>query len=130
MSIPDDLQYTSHDEWVRVDGDVISVGITAYAQDQLGELVHVELPDVGATFAAQDVVCEIESVKAVADLNTPIAGTVAEVNVAIEEHLQILSTDPFNEGWMVKIAPKTKGLTAKDLMDAAAYEEFLAAKEH
>ena len=132
---PDDRKYTPSHEWVKESGDHILIGITDFAVDELcsgneGDLVYCDLPEPGRELDEGETFGEIESVKAVADLNTPIAGTVAEVNVAIEEHLQILSTDPFNEGWMVKITPKAKGLNGKDLMDAAAYEEFLAAKEH
>lgn len=119
MSIPDDLQYTSHDEWVRVDGDVISVGITAYAQDQLGELVHVELPDVGATFAAQDVVCEIESVKAVAEIYAPAGGTVTEVNQALEDNPEAMNSDPYGS-WIYKL--RVDG-AVDGLMSPAAYSE-------
>lgn len=117
MSIPDDLQYTSHDEWVRVEGDVIAVGITAYAQDQLGELVHVELPEVGATFSAEDVVCEIESVKAVAEIYAPTAGTIVEVNQGLEDSPEAMNSDPYGS-WIYKLRVEA---VPDGLLDAAAY---------
>ena len=79
MNIPEDLRYSSHDEWVRVEGDLVIVGITDFAQDQLGELVHVELPEVGAVVEAGEEVCEVESVKAVAEVYSPLGGEVVEV---------------------------------------------------
>ncbi len=131
---PDDRKYTKSHEWVKLDGDTIKIGITDFAVTELcsgneGDLVYCDLPEPGRELDAGETFGEIESVKAVADLNTPLAGTVAEVNVAIEEHLEILSRDPFNDGWMIKITPKSKSLDVDGLMDAAAYEELLAAKE-
>lgn len=119
MSIPEDLQYTSHDEWVRVEGDTITIGITAYAQDQLGELVHVELPEVGASFGADDVVCEIESVKAVAEIYAPAAGTVTEVNQALEDNPEAMNADPYGS-WIYKLRVES---APEGLMSAAAYSE-------
>lgn len=119
MSIPDDLQYTSHDEWVRTEGDVLSVGITAYAQDQLGELVHVELPEVGATVSAEDVVCEIESVKAVAEIYAPTAGTIVEVNQALADSPEAMNSDPYGS-WIYKLQATS---APTGLLDATAYAE-------
>ena len=131
---PDDRKYTNTHEWVKLDGETITVGITDFAVQELcsgneGDLVYCDLPEPGRALELGETFGEIESVKAVADLNTPVAGTVLEVNVAIEEHLEILSRDPFNEGWMVRLQPKSKVLDGKNLIDAAAYEELLAAKE-
>ncbi len=131
---PDDRKYTKTHEWVKKDGDNIKIGITDFAVQELcsgneGDLVYCDLPEPGRELETGETFGEIESVKAVADLNTPVGGTVLEVNVAIDEHLEILSRDPWNEGWMVKIAPKSKALDGDNLMDAAAYEELLAAKE-
>ena len=95
-----------------------------------GDLVYCDLPEPGRSLENGETFGEIESVKAVADLNAPVACTVIEANVAIEEHLEILSRDPFAEGWMIKVQPKSKGFEGLDLMDAAAYEEHLAALEH
>lgn len=128
---PDDRKYTKSHEWVKQDGDSFLVGITDFAVDELcsgneGDLVYCDLPEPGRELDEGETFGEIESVKAVSDLNTPVAGTVAEVNVAIEEHLEILSKDPFNEGWMVRITPKSKTLSGDHLMDAAGYEEFIS----
>ena len=128
---PDDRKYTKTHEWVKQSGDKVAVGITDFAVNELcsgneGDLVYCDLPEPGRTLEAGETFGEIESVKAVADLNTPVAGTVAEVNVGIEEHLEILSRDPFNEGWMVRLTPKTKALDAPGLLDLTAYEALLA----
>lgn len=130
---PDDRKYTKDHEWVLIDGDHALFGITDFAVDELcngneGDLVYCDLPEEGRTLEAGETFGEIESVKAVADLNAPIGGTVVETNEAIEEHLQILSTDPFKKGWMVKIKPASKNLDG--LMDAAEYEAFVAEKAH
>jgi len=132
---PDDRKYTKTHEWVKLDGDTATFGITDFAVQELcsgneGDLVYCDLPEPGRQLAQGETFGEIESVKAVADLNAPIAGSVLEVNVAIEEHLEILSRDPFNEGWMVRLTPTSKSLDGEHLLDAAAYEDFLSAKEH
>ena len=119
MKIPDDLQYTDHDEWVRVDGSVLAVGITEYAQDQLGEIVHVELPDVGKAVGAGEVVCEIESVKAVAEIYAPTAGKVIEVNSALEDAPESLNSDPYGS-WIYKLEVSS---APTGLMDAAQYKD-------
>ncbi len=118
MNIPEDLQYTDHDEWVRVEGDVLTVGISDHAQDQLGELVHVELPDVGSTVAVGEVVCEVESVKAVAEIYAPANGEVIEVNGALEDDAEAINGDPYG-AWIYKL----KAAAAPDgLLDAATYQ--------
>ena len=131
---PDDRKYLDSHEWAKLDGDLIVVGITDFAVVELsngneGDLVYCDLPVVGREIEQGETFGEIESVKAVADLNTPIGGTVVEVNVAIEEHLEILSRDPFQEGWMVRLKPESKSLDGPDLMDAAAYRELLDREE-
>ena len=113
----------------------VQIGITDFAVQELcsgneGDLVYCDLPEVGRVLEAGETFGEIESVKAVADLNTPVAGTVAEINPTIEEHLEVLSKDPFNEGWMVKIQLKSKQINTSDMMDAAAYESFLSEGAH
>ena len=132
---PDDRKYTRTHEWVKLDGDTVTVGITDFAVQELcsgneGDLVYCDLPEPGRSLEAGETFGEIESVKAVADLNSPIAGTVVEVNVSIEEHLEVLSSDPFHKGWMVRIAPRSKDLSGDGLLDAAQYEEFLASQAH
>jgi len=131
---PDDRKYTKTHEWVKMDGDVAIIGITDFAVNELcsgneGDLVYCDLPEPGRMLTAGETFGEIESVKAVADLNTPVEGTVLEVNVDIEEHLEILSRDPWNQGWILKVG-KSKTPATVDLIDAAAYEEHLAAEKH
>ena len=132
---PNDRKYTKSHEWVKPEGETMLVGITDFAVQELcsgneGDLVYCDLPEPGRSLEAGETFGEIESVKAVADLNAPVAGTVTEVNVSIEEHLEILSRDPWNQGWIMRIQPRTRSLDSADLMDAAAYEAFIAAEKH
>ena len=128
---PDDRKYTKSHEWVKQDGETLLIGITDFAVQELcsgneGDLVYCDLPEVGRELTAGETFGEIESVKAVADLNTPVAGKVAAINTAIEDHLEILSKDPFNEGWMVRLTPVGDNpLGGDNLIDAAAYEAFI-----
>jgi len=130
---PDDRKYTKTHEWVKQDGDTVLVGITDFAVNELcsgneGDLVYCDLPEPGRELDTGETFGEIESVKAVADLNTPVSGTVKEVNVSIEEHLEILSRDPFQEGWMVRLEG-AGALDGKELLDVGAYEALIAAEE-
>lgn len=132
---PDDRKYTKSHEWVKIDGETILVGITDHAVQELcsgneGDLVYCDLPETGRILEEGETFGEIESVKAVADLNTPVAGTVLEVNLQIEEHLEILAEDPFGKGWLIRLEGKVKSLEQPELIDAAAYEEFVASEEH
>ncbi|MEZ4236558.1 MAG: glycine cleavage system protein GcvH [Myxococcota bacterium] len=122
MKIPDDLKYTDHDEWVRIEGDVLVVGITDYAQDQLGELVHVELPAVGKQVKAGQAACEVESVKAVAEIFAPADGEIVAVNEILEDAAENINGDPYGS-WIykLKVAAVPGGL-----LDAAAYRAKLA----
>jgi len=129
---PNDRKYTESHEWVKLDGDTMLIGITDFAVNELcsgneGDLVYCDLPEEGRIVEAGETFGEIESVKAVADLNSPIAGTVVEVNAAIEDHLEILSSDPWQQGWMIRIKPNSKSLDG--LLDADAYEASLAKSE-
>lgn len=124
MGVPADLKYTSHDEWVRVDGDVVTIGITDFAQGELGELVHVELPDVDDDIAAGDAACEVESVKAVAEVYSPVSGTVVEVNSDLEDSPETINEDPYGAGWLVKLSVADQSALG-DLMDASAYQAKL-----
>ena len=130
MSSPSGLRYLDTHEWARLDGREVVVGITRFAVDALQDLVFIDLPDAGAAVTAKKAFGEIESVKAVADLNAPVAGTVSEINVSVEEHLEILSRDPWNQGWLIKLEPRTKSLDGPELMDAQAYEAFITASKH
>ena len=131
---PDDRKYTQTHEWVKPDGDTMLIGITDFAVQELSngndsDLVYCDLPEPGRALAAGETFGEIESVKAVSDLNAPVAGEVVESNPAIEEHLEILAEDPWDKGWMVRLKPASKSLDG--LMDAAGYEAFLQkAKQH
>ena len=120
MNIPDDLRYSSDHEWIRRDGDVITIGITDYAQDSLGDVVFVEQAEVGQTLAASDTFTEVESTKSVSDIYAPVSGTVTEVNPAIVENPELLNSDPYGDGWICRITMADP--TQFDaLMDAAAY---------
>ncbi len=130
---PDDRKYNKSHEWVKVDGDIALIGITDFAVQELcsgneGDLVYCDLPEPGRILEIGETFGEIESVKAVADLNSPVAGTITEINMEIEEHLEILYEDPFDRGWMIKVQLKTKSLDGLDMIDVAAYEELVAAK--
>ena len=125
---PDDRKYAPTHEWVKPDGDTMLIGITDFAVQELSngndsDLVYCDLPEAGRTLASGETFGEIESVKAVSDLNTPVAGEVLEANPAIEDHLEILASDPWDKGWMIRIKPTSKSL--EGLMDAAGYEAFL-----
>ena len=116
-SYPDDLRYTTEHEWVRRDGDAVVVGITWYAQDQLGDVVYVDLPAGGARVEAGQPFGEVESTKSVSDLFAPLSGSISERNEALEERPELVNSDPYGEGWMVRIDPD----------DASAVDEMLSA---
>jgi len=125
---PDDRKYAKTHEWVKADGDTMLIGITDFAVQELSngndsDLVYCDLPEPGRMLGAGDTFGEIESVKAVSDLNSPVAGEVLEVNKDIEEHLEILASDPWNQGWMIRIKPGSKSL--EGLMSAEEYDQFL-----
>jgi len=122
---PADLRYDKEHEWVRVEGDVAVIGISEYAQDQLGEVVYVDLPEVGDELIAGDTFGEIESVKSVSELFAPVSGTVVEVNDELDTASEVINSDPYGAGWMVKI--KLSDASQLDaLMSAGEYEAFVA----
>ena len=121
---PDDLRYTKDHEWVRLKGDRGTVGITHYAQKQLGDVVYLELPEVGRTLKVQDSFGTVESVKAVSELLSPVAGEVVEVNAALVQAPEKINSDPYGEAWMVAIRLADPA-AVKALMDAAAYKAFV-----
>ena len=125
MSVPEELQYTRSHEWVRTEGDTATIGITDHAQDELGDIVFVELPEEGVTFDAGDSFGTVESVKAVSDLYTPVGGEVVEVNEALSGSPEKINEDPYGEGWIVKIQVSGEG----DLLSASDYEQFLEEEE-
>ena len=122
MNIPDELRYSTDHEWIRVDGDsaTITIGITDYAQDALGDVVFVEAPEVGTEVAATDTFTEVESTKSVSDIYAPVSGTIAEANTSLDDQPELLNSDPYGEGWIVKIAMSDSS-QLDGLMDAAAY---------
>lgn len=124
MNIPSNLKYTKDHEWVKVDGDVATVGITDYAQDQLGDIVFVDIQTQGETLDKEEVFGAIEAVKTVADAFMPISGEIIEVNAALEGAPQTVNTDPYGEGWMIKIK-LTNPAELDELMDADAYTAIL-----
>ena len=125
---PENLTYLESHEWVRQDGECAIVGITDYALEQLGELVFLDLPEVGRTVHQGEAIGEVESVKAVSDLNSPLSGEILEVNAELADNLGTLQSDPFDAGWLVKIQPITNE-NDKTLMDAAAYQLLVEAAD-
>jgi glycine cleavage system H protein len=123
-SYPDDLLYHPEHDWARVDGDTASLGITWFAQDQLGEVVFFSLPAVGATVTKDEPYAEVESVKAVSDVIAPLSGEITAVNEALSEDPDKINSDPYGEGWLVQIKLSDPSETSS-LMDAAAYEASL-----
>jgi glycine cleavage system H protein len=122
---PDDLRYSPEHEWVRVEGSVATIGITSFAADELGDIVFVELPEVGARLTQFAAFGVVESVKAVSDLFAPIAGEVAEVNDALRTSPELLNSDPFGAGWIAKVA-LADAAELEGLLDAGAYAELTA----
>jgi glycine cleavage system H protein len=120
---PSNLKYTKEHEWVRVEGNHATVGITQFAQQQLGEVVFVELPEVGQTFSADEELGTVESVKAVSEIFSPVSGKVVEVNTALADSPESLNDEPYGEGWLVKLELSDSKEVA-GLMDAAAYEAY------
>lgn len=124
MTTPDDLRYTRSHEWVRLgaaDGDTARVGISDYAQDQLGDVVFVQLPPPGDVLAAGQSFGEVESTKSVSELYAPVAGEVVAVNTELEDRPELVNSDPYGEGWMVELRPVADALDGADLLDAAGY---------
>jgi glycine cleavage system H protein len=121
LNIPEDLQYTDSHEWVRIEGDTATIGITDHAQDELGDVVFVELPDEGATFDAGESFGTVESVKAVSDLYTPVGGEVVEVNSALEDAPENINEDPYGEGWIVKLRTTDRA----ELLSPEEYEKVV-----
>ncbi|NLV06036.1 glycine cleavage system protein GcvH [Haloarcula rubripromontorii] len=120
FDVPDDLRYLESHEWVRVAGDTAEVGITAFAQDELGDVVFVELPEEGAELTAGEDFGVVESIKAVSDVYAPVSGTVTAVNDRLRDEPELLNEDPFGDGWMLKVAV-TKESEIDDLLSPDAY---------
>lgn len=125
--VPEDLSYTTEHEWVRVGepGEPVRVGITDYAQEQLGDIVYVTLPEIGSEVVAGDPCGEVESTKSVSDIYAPLTGTVSARNDALDSSPELINTDPYGDGWMIEIQP-TAPEEIDDLLDASGYEEHIA----
>lgn len=124
MNVPGDLRYSKEHEWLRIDGDTATLGITDYAQDALGDIVFVELPDVGSVFEAGEAIGVVESVKAASDVYTPVGGEVIEINEHLVDAPETANAEPYGVGWMVKIRMSNPDEIG-ELMDAAAYQTYL-----
>ena len=124
LSFPDDVRYAKSHEWARLEGDKIKVGISDYAQDQLGDIVFVELPEIGDTFGKGEEYGTVESVKAVSELYMPVAGEIVEVNTAVPDNPDITKKDPYGQAWLIRIKPENEAEFDR-LMDAQAYQKFL-----
>ena len=124
MNFPADLRYTSEHEWVKMDGNIATVGITDFAQGELGDIVFVEIETVGQTFAANEIFGSVEAVKTVSDLFLPIAGKILEVNPALQNAPELVNNDPYGEGWMIKMEVSNPSEFAA-LMDSVAYENTI-----
>ena len=124
MNFPENIRYTSEHEWIRVEGDEAFVGITDYAQSELGEIVFVDVPTLGETVGQGEVFGSIEAVKTVSDLNMPVSGEVLEINGALDAQPELVNNDPYGAGWMIRVRLSDPS-ELDSLMDAAAYEASL-----
>ena len=126
MNLPENLRYTKEHEWIRVDGDIAYIGITAFAQGELGDIVFTEIETVGETLDAGEIFGTVEAVKTVSDLFMPVSGEILEMNSKLESQPELINNDPYGEGWMIKI--KMLNMTELDnLMNAASYKTLLEA---
>lgn len=128
MNVPSELRYTKTHEWVRLEKGIAVIGITDFAQEQLGDLTYVELPTVGDNVEAQSEVAVIESVKAAADVYAPVAGTIAEINKKLLDQPELINSDPFGEGWLFKLRPDDAS-EIDMLLDADQYEDMIPEAE-
>jgi glycine cleavage system H protein len=124
---PAELKYSKSDEWVRTEGDEVVIGITDYAQDALGDIVYLELPQVGATLKPGESFGAIESVKASSDLYAPVGGEVLAVNSALESDQEPINKDPYGAGWLIRVRPSGE---SEELLDAAAYAKYCEDRAH
>ena len=124
LNLPDDVKYTKDHEWAKKDSDIVTIGINDYAQDQLGEIVFVELPEIGDEVEAAESFGTIEAVKTVSELFSPLTGTVVEVNELLADSPDLVNTDPYGEGWMIKV--KYTEIPEENLLSAAEYKEIIS----
>jgi glycine cleavage system H protein len=125
VNVPNDLKYTREHEWVKVEGNTATVGITDWAQGELGDIVFVELPDIGAEVSQMGAFGTIEAVKAVSELFAPVSGKVVEVNSALDDDPMVINRDPYGEGWMIKIDLSDAG-QLEQLLDAGGYKDIIS----
>lgn len=124
MNFPENLKYSSDHEWVRLEGDEVFIGITAYAQDELGDIVYLDIPTEGETLEKGEVFGSIEAVKTVSDLMMPVGGEVLEINAQLDDEPELVNKDPYGEGWIIRVSvPNVEELN--DLMSAADYKKFI-----
>ena len=124
MNFPSDVRYTKDHEWIRLEGNVATIGITDFAQHELGDIVYVDINTTGKTLAAEEIFGTVEAVKTVSDLFLPVAGTVLEVNPILEKQPELVNTDPYGDGWMIKLTV-TDTASVEALMDQAAYASLV-----
>lgn len=129
MKFPADLKYAKSDEWIRVEGDTATVGVTDYAQNELSDVVYVDMPSVGDAFDAGQSFGSVESVKAASEIYLPVAGSIAAVNEALTSKPELINQDPYGEGWIARVKI-TDPANLANLMDAAAYEAYCAERKH
>ena len=125
MNFPANLRYTKDHEWIKLEGNIATVGITEFAQSELGDIVYVDIDSAGKTMAAEEVFGTVEAVKTVSDLFLPLAGTITEVNPALANQPELVNSDPYNEGWMIKITVDNEA-DFESLLSAEAYQELVS----
>jgi glycine cleavage system H protein len=128
VEFPEDLRYTKEHEWARLEGSRVRVGITDFAQDALGDVVYVDLPEVGAAVQASAPFGEVESTKSVSDVYSPVTGTIAERNVLVDDRPELVNEEPYGDGWLIVVEGASPG-ALDDLMDARAYRSFVETKD-
>ncbi|MGN6418917.1 MAG: glycine cleavage system protein GcvH [Pseudobacter sp.] len=124
MNFPDNLRYTKDHEWVLLEGNVATIGITEFAQRELGDIVYVDVPTVGKTLGAEEVFGTVEAVKTVSDLFLPVAGSISELNAELDGSPDLVNTDPYGDGWMIKMTVSNPA-DVNELLDAAAYKQLV-----
>lgn len=125
MAFPENLRYTKDHEWIKLEGETATIGITEFAQQELGDIVYVEIETKGKALSAETVFGTVEAVKTVSDLFLPVSGTITEINPALESQPELVNSDPYGEGWMIKMTVDNPD-DVNSLMDAAAYEKLIA----
>ena len=127
MNVPNDLKYTKDHEWVKIEGDTATVGVTDFAQGELGDIVYVEVETLGEQLQISEVFGTVEAVKTVSDLFMPISGTIIKFNETLEDEPELINDDPYGKGWMIKIKLDTLSTQTSELLDAKSYKELIGA---